>query len=412
VAMSNKPRRNRRARRIMTWTAVVLVVVIVAGAAGGYYYINHELDKIKKSHVADLIARVGNKPFNVLIIGSDSRAGLTGILGKQTGADSDQDPEGQRSDIIKIVHINPNNHTVSMVSIPRDTMVKLLANQSLYTDYNRINVNYGGGPSLLVKTIEANFGIPINHVVQISFGGLVAAADDLGGVYLDFPYPAKDAYSGLDIHHAGCQLVKGFQTLAVVRSRHYEYYQDGQWMYDGSSDFGRIQRQDTFMRAMMDAAKGDDNPVDINNFFNAVAKGVVIDSSWTNSEILGLIYDFKYFQSSSLKSYTLPVVSDGDVNPYGDVLSEQEPEAQQLLVKIFGAQLTRPTAVPPDANLEPLVIPNIPLPTHGSTTTTAKKHTTTTSSHHGGSSTSTSVTTTTLVPAGYDYFNPIPCTPK
>jgi anionic cell wall polymer biosynthesis LytR-Cps2A-Psr (LCP) family protein len=49
-----------------------------------------------------------------------------------------------------------------MLSIPRDTMVTLLANQSLYGNYNRINVNYANGPSLLVQTITANFGIPIN----------------------------------------------------------------------------------------------------------------------------------------------------------------------------------------------------------------------------------------------------------
>ena len=71
-------------------------------------------------------------------------------------------------------------------------MVTLLANQSLYGKFNRINVNFGNGPSLLAQTITANFGIPINHMILVSFAGLINAADAIGGVYLDFPYPARD----------------------------------------------------------------------------------------------------------------------------------------------------------------------------------------------------------------------------
>lgn len=402
--------------RIAKWTSVVVVVALVLGIGGGYLYFRYEVwGQIKKFHAGGTVPRAGNDPFNVLLIGSDSRAGLTGSIGSQTGAGS---VSGQRSDAIKIIHINPQNHTVTMISIPRDTLVKLLANQDLYTNYNRINVNYGLGPTLLVKTIEANFGIPINHVVQVTFTGLIDAADALGGVWLDFPYPAKDAYSGLRIHQAGCQLVKGFQALAVVRARHYEYEQNGVWYYDGTSDFGRIQRQDTFIRAMMDAAKSKIsignlldplNAVALSSFVSQLTQGISIDSTWTSNETLQLAYDFKSFSSSSMKSYTLPVVSDGYVSPYGDVLSEQEPEAQQLLVKIFGAELMKVKDPPPNGYLEPLVIPNIKVPSTHSTTTSSTSGTT--SGHSGGSGHST-VTTTTQVPAGYDYFNPVPCTPR
>ena len=167
--------------------------------------------------------------------------------------------------MLKIVHIDPNAGTISMISIPRDTVVTLLANQSLYGHFNRINVNFGSGPSLLVHTITANFGIPIQQTIVVSFAGLINAADALGGVYLDFPYPSRDPYSDLNIPTAGCQLIKGLQALAVTRSRHMYYnvkglrywprnatgtalandpaidqevYNDG-WDYDGSSDFGQ-----------------------------------------------------------------------------------------------------------------------------------------------------------------------------
>lgn len=416
---ASRTRRTKRKRplgvRIAKWTTVVLVVALVLGVGGGYLYFRYDVwGQVGKFKSGGLKHRAGNDSFNVLLIGSDSRAGLTGHLGQQTGAGS---VSGQRSDAIKIIHIDPQNHTVTMISIPRDTLVTLLANQDLYTNYNRINVNYGQGPTLLVKTIEANFGIPINHVVQVSFQGLINAADALGGVWLDFPYPAKDAYSGLRITHAGCQLVKGFQALAVVRARHYEYEQDGVWMYDGTSDFGRIQRQDTFIRAMMDAAKtklsignllDPLNELALNSFVSQLSKGITVDTTWTTNEILQLAYDFKDFSSSSMKSYTLPVVSDGYVSPYGDVLSEQEPEAQQLLVKIFGHELMKVKDPPPNGDLQPLVIPNIKVPSSHPTTSTSSTVSTSTVT----TTTHATVTTTTIVPPGYDYFNPLPCSPK
>jgi LCP family protein required for cell wall assembly len=401
-------RKRRRARRIVGWTAVTMVVVLVLGAGGFYWYVNHELDKIKRVKVAHLFNAEVGQPFNVLIIGSDSRAGLSGLLGKATGAGG---VSGQRSDAIKIMHVDPIHHTISMISIPRDTLVTLLANQSLYGQYNRINVNYGGGPSLLVKTIEANFGIPINHVIQVSFAGLVNAADSLGGVYLDFPYPAKDNWSQLHIHHAGCQLVKGFQTLAVVRSRHYEWFQNGVWNYDGTSDYGRIQRQDTFIRALMISAKSQIkgfNLPTVLSFIDAFTKGIAVDSTMTNYFMESMAYDFRNFQASQLHTYMLPVVSDGDVAPIGDVLSVDQPYAQQLLVQIFGNELMKPTVYPPNGQGQPIIPPTIT-----PTTTTSSPTTTSTVHHkHHGATTTVPTTTTTLVPAGYDYFNPVPCEPK
>ena len=104
---------------------------------------------------------------------------------------------------------------------------------SQFGTYNRINSSYNSGANQLVKTITANFGIPINHVVQVDFSGFQDAVNALGGIYLDFPYPAKDSYSGLNITTPGCQLLNGAQALAVARARHYEYYANGYWQYDG-----------------------------------------------------------------------------------------------------------------------------------------------------------------------------------
>jgi len=395
-------------RRLSYWS--LGIVVVIGGVIGGIYlYAQLKFDNIPKVAVPSEIPRISGQPFNVLIIGSDSRAGLTGNEAAQTGGSSVQ---GQRSDVVKIAHIDPGKGTIQMVSIPRDTLVTLLANQSLYTNYNRINVNYANGPNLLVKTIEANFGIPINHVVQVSFGGLINATEALGGVYLNFPYPAKDAYSGLNIKHTGCQLVDGFQALAVARSRHYEYFQNGQWVYDGTSDYGRIDRQNTFIRALIQSAKGKYNPLTLNSFLSDLPQGITLDNEWSLDELIGLAFKFHSLNPAELATYTLPTISAGDISPYGDVLVEQQPEGQQLLVNIFGSQLEKPTNPPPNAQLQVIPPPDV---TASTTPIISTKTTTTTTKAKANATTKATTkvaTTTTTVPGvTVPYFDPTNCTP-
>src|ERR1700678_1984166 len=144
------PKRRRRRRRGRTWliAGVAVIVLIVGVLGGGYLYANWKFDAIPKIHVAHISYEVPGKPFNILAVGSDSRAGLTGAVAAQTGASSDS-VGGQRSDVIKIIRVDPQARTITILSIPRDTEVTLLANQALYGDYNRINVNYANGPHLL-----------------------------------------------------------------------------------------------------------------------------------------------------------------------------------------------------------------------------------------------------------------------
>ncbi len=383
-----------------------MLVLIVAVVGGGYLYTNYRFDQIPKIKVAGELPQLSGKPFNILEIGSDSRVGLTGKVAAATGGASVQ---GQRSDVVKIMHIDPAAGTITVLSIPRDTMVTLLANQSLYGNYNRINVNFANGPSLLAQTITANLGIPIQHVVVVSFAGLMNSVDAIGGIYLDFRYPAKDEYSGLNIKTTGCQLVTRFQALAVARSRHYEWYQNGVWNYDGTSDFGRIIRQDAFMRAMINRVRGLYNPLTINAFLSKVPQGITLDDNFTLSDLIEIAVKFHGMNPNAMLTYTLPTIS-GTNASVGDVLYVDQPAAQQMLVDLYGNTLLTPTNPPPNAELQTPMPPTVAATT--STTTT----TTTITPKKSGKSKGT--TTTTLpsnqVPGSTQAippYDPVPCSP-
>ncbi|HEY5439454.1 MAG TPA: LCP family protein [Acidimicrobiales bacterium] len=402
------PKRRRKPRRRgRTWIIAGLsVIVLVAGVIGGsYLYANIQFDRIKKFAVPTELPKISGKPFNILMIGSDSRAGLSGLVARQSGATKGA-ASGQRSDVVKIVHVDPAAGTISMLSIPRDTMTTLLAQQNLYGKYNRINVNFDKGPSLLVQTITANFGIPINDTIIVSFAGMINAADAIGGVYLDFPYPARDLYSGLKILHTGCQQITGFEALAVVRSRHYEWFEHGVWNSDVTSDFGRIWRQNVFLRGMVDRAKGIYNPLTINSFLSKLPQGISLDNNFSLNELIGLAVKFHSINPAAIQTITMPDIP--GTYQGNDVEFVQEPEAQQALVKMFGSELITPTNPPPinSAGQTPLP-PHIAIPT----TTTTIKHATTTVKHAGSTATTTSTTTTTIPPEGDQFFDPRVCTP-
>src|ERR1700722_20435796 len=82
----HRPRRpNRRRRRVfMALASVLALIVVIAG--GAYLYANYRFDQIPKIHVASDLPQLAGKPFNILEIGSDSRAGLTGKVAIETGA--------------------------------------------------------------------------------------------------------------------------------------------------------------------------------------------------------------------------------------------------------------------------------------------------------------------------------------
>jgi LCP family protein required for cell wall assembly len=366
----------------------VLVVLALLAVGGSYLYLQRSIDSINKLHVSDEVAVENGAPFTVLVIGSDTRVG-------QNSADfgSSVAVAGQRSDVVQLWRVTPSKKQVQVMSIPRDTVVSMIGSDvNTFGQFNRINSSFDAGTNQLVRTITANFGVQINHVAEIDFSGFEDAVNAVGGVYLDFNYPAKDTYSGLDVTAPGCQLLNGAQALAVARSRHYEYYQDGEWQYDGTSDFGRIQRQDAFLRTLIAAVKSKEtNPIALAKFAGSLHEGLEIDDGFSASELIGLAETYRSFDGGELAAQTLPTENSNAFSGLGDVLVADQPAAQQMLVNIFGSSLVTPTNPPPDvdgvAEAPPTVTPTTAPPSTPGTTTTP---------------------TTAAVPS----FDPTPCTPS
>ncbi len=350
-----RSRRRRRSagQRILRWL-VILVAVLLVVVVGAYGYYRYLWAQVASAPCATCVAAASGAPYNILLIGSDSRSGESAAQAQQFG--SVQAAGGQRSDTLKIVHVDPGAGTASTLSIPRDTFVTITglpANSQLATR-NKINAAFSGGPDAVVQTVENTFGIPIAHYIVINFFGVQDAVNALGGISLDFPYPARDRdcstgtcynNSGLDIPTAGCQVLSGSMALNLSRSRYYQYYANGSWHSDPTSDLGRIQRQNLVIAAALNRAKSTYNPLRLNSLLSSVVHDFSKDDNLSASDLLGLAERYHAFSGSSLLSYTLPTA--GAVSSYAGDVEVVQPDAaaatiSQFLGGPFGTIVTPP----------------------------------------------------------------------
>jgi LCP family protein required for cell wall assembly len=225
-----------------------MVAVLVAGALVAYARYRSYWDSIQRVDVQDLVGRQPpklNNAENILLIGSDTRVGQHGIGGSQGIT------PGQRSDTLMLLHISPGHRRVTVVSIPRETMVPILScaasdgttgQQAAPGQQELINaaLNFGG-PACTWKTFEAVTGIHVDHFVELDFTGFEKIINDLGGVNVCLPVAVNDPLSGLKLS-AGVHHVFGHEALAFWRTR--EDLGDG-------SDLERITRDQYLMAALV-----------------------------------------------------------------------------------------------------------------------------------------------------------------
>jgi LCP family protein required for cell wall assembly len=311
--------RRRWPRRSLI-AANLLTAILILGAGGAYGYVQWRFGQIHRIAVGGL-QRQGHStqsksdgssiaPFTLLAIGSDTRnlgAGSSAAFG------SDTQVGGQRSDSIILIRVVPKTRSLALMSIPRDTLVAIPGYGT-----TRINTAFNSGtPTLLVKVLQQDFGIQVNHVVEFNFDTFQQVADAVGGVEQWFPAPAKDAFSLLNVP-AGCVSLTGLQALGFVRSREYQYYLNGSWHYQyfPESDLARIQRQQAFARDLVHKAKtkfGPTNLLVLNNIIGSITPNLTVDKTFSNSLLLSLAQDYRSADLSTIPSYTYPTVNSQSV---------------------------------------------------------------------------------------------------
>ena len=178
----------------------MLVLVLIAGAAAGYgWYLNHEIHRIDLQNLTSAPVKGADAGTeNILMIGSTSRCALT-VQNPAYGLCS-QGVNGVNSDVVMILHLNPATNPLSILSIPRDLFVPNARSDGA----NKIDAALFQGPDQLIDAIEEDFGIPIQHFVELNFDSFINVVNALGGIKMYFPEPVYDAYSGLNIQTTGC----------------------------------------------------------------------------------------------------------------------------------------------------------------------------------------------------------------
>ena len=166
---------------------------MAAVVGGGYAYVWYRYNQISKVHISDEVAAAERRALHH----PRHRLGQPGGGVEPGRFGSASVVTGQRSDVVQLWRVTPSTKQIQVISIPRDTVVSMLPpDTSQYGTYNRINSAYNTGADQLVKTITANFGIPINHVVQVDFAGFQDAVNALGGIYLELPLPGQGLLFG------------------------------------------------------------------------------------------------------------------------------------------------------------------------------------------------------------------------
>jgi LCP family protein required for cell wall assembly len=228
-----QPPRPTKTRRKANWgrrIGLVLAALLVL-VGGSVVYLDRGLNRVDA--LSDYPGRIGDTPgTNWLLVGSDSRAGMTPE--EEAALATGGDTGNGRTDTIMVVHI-PKSGAATMVSIPRDSYVSIPGEGK-----NKVNAAFAiGGPQMLVQTVEEATGLRMDHYAEIGFGGFAGIVDAIGGVNLCVPYPIDDPLAGINLQ-PGCQDLNGAQALGFVRTR-----------ATPMADLDRMNNQRAFMSALL-----------------------------------------------------------------------------------------------------------------------------------------------------------------
>jgi LCP family protein required for cell wall assembly len=251
--------------------------------------------------------------LNVLLVGSDSRDGLSD---EQLLALGTEPEAGLRTDTIMLLQLDPRRDSVAVLSFPRDLLVTRCDGTR-----GRINAAVGigestgvGGATCLIRTVTDFTGIPINHFIQVDFAGFIDMVDALGGVTLYLDEPIRDVYAGADFP-AGCITMTGTDALSFVRVRRID------------SDFGRIARQQRFIREVVNEAASVGTLVNVPKLLSLVdagARAVEADRQLSLNQMRRIAFSLRGIDAGALDTRTVPATP-RTINGAAFVVADEEP---------------------------------------------------------------------------------------
>lgn len=303
---SLKHKQGKRKKKKKRWIGMLLSFFLFASVAVGasvWWKVNNVLDEITVEAEPGVTdeemtkpANYSQEPISIVMIGRDSRENL-GLM---------------NTDVLIVAALNPKTKHVTMMSIPRDTGVKVPG----YNGYHKINSVYSKGErerraaekvgkpvtetgtTLLKKTLEEALGIPIHYYAMVDFEGFTKVVDKLGGLEIDVEKSMKytDPGDGTNINlEPGLQVLDGKNTLDYVRHR-----LDNRGSKFYSTDFDRGKRQQIVIKGMVDKMK---SFTGISSFFSVLnVAGEHARTDLSKDQIKGLIMDFKSVGSENIAS--------------------------------------------------------------------------------------------------------------
>lgn len=352
--MSDESVSSRRsgALRLFVGFNIVLSLALVA-AGSGLLYANWKLGSRQVVTIDSVPEGDGNLNLpagdlsakNFLITGSDNNACVAkdspyaGGFGKRASY-------GERSDSIMLIRVNPQDNQAAILSFPRDLWVK----QAGSSRRGRINTNFDKkNPNRLIRTIKENFDIPVDHYVNIDFCAFAEIVDAVGGVRVPFQFKARDRRTGFKVLRARvCYTFAGDHALAYMRSRHYQWFDPSlmKWRTDQSSDYGRISRQQDFMKRMIRKAldKSKTSPRAATGILNAGLKNIITDSRLSPLTVLQLGQAMKNFDSDTMGSYTMPGVGQM-IDDAAVIVPDLESATSKKILAVFQGRASLNTTV-------------------------------------------------------------------
>ena len=318
--------KSSRAIRIITSLSVG-VVLIASLSWLGLGQVSGQISRI------DVFGSLKDRPektsraLNYLVVGSDTREGLTKAQIKALRVGSTAVAAGGRSDTMLLVHISKARDAAFIVSIPRDTLVTIPAHRSqdgtrdIPARPGKINAAFAfGGAPLLIQTIEDKTNLKIDHYVEVSFAGFTGVVDALGGIEVCSKVAINDPKSHL-VMAAGTHVLDG-----------------------------RMERQQQFVGAVLRKATSSGvllNPIKLTRFYNATISTVKMDSSVNKNDLLTLAKQMRNLSSSSVRTLTVPLSDpNGSYPGVGSVVIWDEELSTDLWTRIRGDEVLVETIKP------------------------------------------------------------------